>query len=94
MKRKIFFIFGLLLLCCNNIKAGMLLMRYQHDTEKFVLQRNAHLNRHFIVAIDGAMPKYTYELFKTSTKDYVEKKGGPLIQMRGTPELEDGQGNI
>ena len=50
----------------------MLLMRYQHDKEKFVQQRNAHLNRHFIVAIDGAMPKYTYELFKTSTKDYVE----------------------
>lgn len=72
MKKKIFFIFGLLLLCCNNIKAGMLLMRYQHDKEKFVQQRNAHLNRHFIVAIDGAMPKYTYELFKTSTKDYVE----------------------
>ena len=72
MKRKIFFIFGLLLLCCNNIKAGMLLMRYQHDKEKFVQQRNAHLNRHFIVAIDGAMPKYTYELLKTSTKDYVE----------------------
>lgn len=72
MKRRIFFIFGLLLLCCNNIKAGMLLMRYQHDKEKFVQQRNAHLNRHFIVAIDGAMPKYTYELFKTSTKDYVE----------------------
>ena len=72
MQRKIFFIFGLLLLCCNNIKAGMLLMRYQHDKEKFVQQRNAHLNRHFIVAIDGAMPKYTYELFKTSTKDYVE----------------------
>lgn len=72
MKRKIFFIFGLLLLCCNNIKAGMLLMRYQHDKEKFVQQRNAHLNRHFIVAIDGAMPKYTYELFKTSTKEYVE----------------------
>ena len=47
-------------------------MRYQHDKEKFVQQRNAHLNRHFIVAIDGAMPKYTYELFKTSTKDYVE----------------------
>ena len=50
----------------------MLLMRYQHDKEKFVQQRNSHLNRHFIVAIDGAMPKYTYELFKTSTKDYVE----------------------
>ena len=47
-------------------------MRYQHDKEKFVQQRNAHLNRHFIVAIDGAMPKYTYELLKTSTKDYVE----------------------
>ena len=27
----------------------------------------------------------------TITKDYVEKKGGPLIQMRGTPELEDSQ---
>ena len=25
----------------------------------------------------------------TITKDYVEKKGGPLIQMRGTPELTD-----
>lgn len=50
----------------------MLLMLYQHDKEKIVQQRNVHLNRHFIVAIDGAMPKYTYELFKTSTKDYVE----------------------
>ena len=27
----------------------------------------------------------------TITKDYVEKKGGPLIQMRGTPELADSQ---
>ncbi len=25
----------------------------------------------------------------TITKDYVEKKGGPLIQMRGTPELTE-----
>lgn len=72
MKRTLFFIFGFLLLCCNNIKAGMLLMQYQHDKEKFVQQRNVHLNRHFIVAIDGAMPKYTNELLKTSTKDYVE----------------------
>ncbi len=24
----------------------------------------------------------------TITKDYVEKKGGPLIQMRGTPSLQ------
>lgn len=47
-------------------------MLYQHDKEKFVQQRNVHLNRHFIVAIDGAMPKYTNELLKTSTKDYVE----------------------
>lgn len=72
MRRIILFIFGFLLLCCNDIKAGMLLMLYQHDKEKIVQQRNVHLNRHFIVAIDGAMPKYTYELFKTSTKDYVE----------------------
>ena len=27
----------------------------------------------------------------TITKDYVEKKGGPLIQMRGTPGLADSQ---
>ena len=27
----------------------------------------------------------------TITKDYVEKKGGPLIQMRGTPALADSQ---
>ena len=27
----------------------------------------------------------------TITKDYVEQKGGPLIQMRGTPELADSQ---
>ena len=27
----------------------------------------------------------------TITKDYVEKKGGPRIQMRGTPELADSQ---
>ena len=27
----------------------------------------------------------------TITKDYVEKKGGPLIQMRGTPKLADSQ---
>ena len=27
----------------------------------------------------------------TITKDYVVKKGGPLIQMRGTPELADSQ---
>lgn len=47
-------------------------MLYQHNKEKFVQQRNVHLNRHFIVAIDGAMPKYTNELLKTSTKDYVE----------------------
>lgn len=72
MKRIILFIFGLLLLCCNDIKAGMLLMLYQHDKEKYVQQRNVYLNRHFIVAIDGAMPKYTNELLKISTKGYVE----------------------
>lgn len=30
------------------------------------------ITRHFIVAIDGAMPKYTSELLKSSTKEYVE----------------------
>ncbi len=33
MKRTILFIFGFLLLCCNDIKAGMLLMLYQHDLQ-------------------------------------------------------------
>ena len=47
-------------------------MLYQHDKEKYVQQRNVYLNRHFIVAIDGAMPKYTNELLKISTKGYVE----------------------
>ena len=28
----------------------------------------------------------------TITEDYIEKTGGPLIQMRGTPELEDKSG--
>ena len=28
----------------------------------------------------------------TITEAYIEKAGGPLIQMRGTPELEDKSG--
>lgn len=28
----------------------------------------------------------------TITEAYIEKTGGPLIQMRGTPELEDKSG--
>lgn len=61
-------------LCCNNAMAGMLLMQYESNKAKkqYTQQRNIHLNRHFIVAIDGAMPKYTNELLKNSTKEYVE----------------------
>ncbi len=29
----------------------------------------------------------------TITRDYIEKKGGPMIQMRGCPEIEDKSGN-
>ena len=43
-------------LCCNNAMAGMLLMQYESNKAKkqYTQQRNIHLNRHFIVAIDGA----------------------------------------
>ena len=53
--------------------AGLLLKQYENNKKKtYVQQRFSHLNRHFIVAIDDAMPKYTNELLKASTKDYVE----------------------
>lgn len=51
--------------------AGILLMKYKLDQMK-APQWNERLNRHFIVAVDGAMPKYTNELLKPSTKNYVE----------------------
>lgn len=53
--------------------AGFMLNRYENNEKKSHVQQSSnHLNRHFIVAIDGAMPKYTNELLKASTKDYVE----------------------
>lgn len=51
--------------------AGILLMKYKLDQMK-APQWNERLSRHFIVAVDGAMPKYTNELLKPSTKNYVE----------------------
>lgn len=61
-------------LCSNYVMAGILLMQYKSDKVKkhYTQLRNTHLNRHFIVAIDGAMPIYTNELLKNSTKEYVE----------------------
>ena len=71
--KKTLLIFELILLCCGNVMAGLLLKQYENNKKKtYVQQRFSHLNRHFIVAIDGAMPKYTNELLKASTKDYVE----------------------
>ena len=63
-----------LFLCSNNAMAGMQFMQHESNKGKkqYIQQRNTHLNRHFIVAIDGAMPKYTNELLKNSTKEYVE----------------------
>lgn len=45
----------------------------------------------FMLDIMYEIPKDDNIGVVTITKDYVEKKGGPLIQMRGTPELEDSQ---
>lgn len=70
MKLRIFFIFGLFLLCCNIVKADKSFI--QHKEETIGQKRNVQLSRHFIIAIDGAMPAYTAELQKPSTKEYVE----------------------
>lgn len=61
----------LLLICLfgNNVKAGLLTMQY----EKVKPTEQYQLSRHFIIAIDGAMPAYTAELQKTTTKEYVEQ---------------------
>ena len=45
----------------------------------------------FMLDIMYEIPKDDNIGVVTITKDYIEKKGGPLIQMRGTPELEDSQ---
>ena len=45
----------------------------------------------FMLDIMYEIPKDDNIGMVTITKDYVEKKGGPLIQMRGTPELADSQ---
>lgn len=71
MKKRNIIICIFLLLCCSNMMAGILLMKYKLDQMK-APQWNERLNRHFIVAVDGAMPKYTNELLKPSTKNYVE----------------------
>lgn len=77
MKRLTFLIFALLLLngICNKTMAGFLLQQYTQIREKRqeVPSRNKLLSRHFIIAVDGAMPKYTYELSRPSTKTYVEQ---------------------
>lgn len=71
MKKRNIIICIFLLLCCSNMMAGILLMKYKLDQMK-APQWNERLSRHFIVAVDGAMPKYTNELLKPSTKNYVE----------------------
>ena len=43
----------------------------------------------FMLDIMYEIPKDDNIGMVTITKDYVEKKGGPLIQMRGCIELED-----
>ncbi len=45
----------------------------------------------FMLDIMYEIPKDDNIGVVTITKDYIDKKGGPLIQMRGTPELEDSQ---
>ena len=45
----------------------------------------------FMLDIMYEIPKDDNIGVVTITKDYIEKKGGPLILMRGTPELEDSQ---
>lgn len=70
MKLRNFFIFGFFLLCCNIVKADKSFI--QHKEETIGQKRNVQLSRHFIIAIDGAMPAYTAELQKPSTKEYVE----------------------
>ena len=74
MKKLKTLVCAFLFLCSNNAMASMLFMQHESNKEKkqYIQQRNTHLNRHFIVAIDGAMPKYTNELLKNSTKEYVE----------------------
>lgn len=77
MKRLSFLIFALLLLngICNKTMAGFLLQQYTQirDKRQEVPSRNKLLSRHFIIAVDGAMPKYTNELSRPSTKTYVEQ---------------------
>lgn len=76
MKRTPFLIFTFLLLTgiYNKTMAGFLFQGHTKITvnKQEAQIRNAQLNRHFIIAIDGAMPKYTNELLKNSTKEYVE----------------------
>ena len=43
----------------------------------------------FMLDIMYEIPKDENIGMVTITKDYIEKKGGPLIQMRGCPEIED-----
>lgn len=52
-----------LFVCC-------LLLLYRNDA--MANRSNTHLNRHFIVAVDGAMPTYSQELLRVSTRVYVE----------------------
>ena len=61
-------------------------------------EKEGRSQRYFVRIIEDFMLDIMYEIPKddnigtvTITKDYVEKKGGPLIQMRGTPELADSQ---
>lgn len=73
MKKIFLLTFALVLLGCNNVMAGLLLGQIKKNENKTHIQHNRiHLSRHFIIAIDGAMPKYTNELLKTSTRKYVE----------------------
>lgn len=74
MKKIKILICAFFFLCSNYVMAGMLLMQHESNKAKkqYTQQKKTHLNRHFIVAIDGAMPRYTNDLLKNSTKEYVE----------------------
>ena len=59
-----------------------------------------HCDRHFsdIVILWNLIHDIQHELFNngsqcTGTEDYVEKKGGPLIEMRGVAALPEQEAN-
>ena len=82
---------------CDCAEAGLLLRRNPEVIAKMAKEKKVGA-RALRAIIEDFMLDIMYEIPKddnigtvTITKDYVEKKGGPLIQMRGTPELADSQ---